>query len=95
MHGILLPSLGWCPSLLLTYKNGYAGLLILLLLPLEPLAHHQNVASLSLFIRYYFGKCSCELAQLVPLPYSLGRSLCCSDRLHDFSATIPRCYRDA
>ena len=41
---------------------------------LEPLAHHQNVVSLSLFYRYYFGKCSSELAQLVPLPYSWGRS---------------------
>ena len=37
---------------------------------LEPLAHHQNAASLSLFCRYYFGRCSSELAQLVPLPYS-------------------------
>ena len=32
---------------------------------LEPLAHPQNVASLSLFYRYYFGRCSSELAQLV------------------------------
>ena len=37
---------------------------------LEPLAHHRNVASLSLFYRYYFGRCSSELAQLVPLPFS-------------------------
>ena len=37
---------------------------------LEPLAHCQNVASLSLFYRYYFGRCSSELAELVPLPYS-------------------------
>ena len=36
----------------------------------EPLAHHGNVASLSLFYRYYFGRCSSELAELVPLPYS-------------------------
>ena len=35
---------------------------------LEPLAHRQNVASLSLFYRYYFGGCSSELAQLVLLP---------------------------
>ena len=34
---------------------------------LEPLAHCRNVASLSLFYRYYFGRCS---AELVPLPYS-------------------------
>ena len=37
---------------------------------LEPLAHRRNVASLSLFYRYYFGRCSSELAQLVPLLYS-------------------------
>ena len=37
---------------------------------LEPLAHHQNVVSLSLFYKYYFGRCSSELTQLVPLPYS-------------------------
>ena len=61
---------------------------------LEPLAYHQNVASLSYFYRYYFRRCSSELAQLVPLPYSQGRSTCYSDRLHDFSVTIPRCYKD-
>ena len=46
---------------------------------LEPLAHLQNVASLSLFYRYYFGRCSSELAQLVPLPFSRGRSTRYSD----------------
>ena len=61
---------------------------------LEPLAHRLNVASLSLFYRYYFGGCSSELAQLVPLPYSRGRSTRYSDRFHDFSVTIPRCYKD-
>ena len=61
---------------------------------LEPLAHRRNVASLSLFYRYYFGRCSSKLAQLVPLPYSRGRSTRYSDRLHDFSVSIPRCYKD-
>ena len=61
---------------------------------LEPLAHRRNVASLSLFYRYYFGRCSSELAQLVPLPYSRGRSTHYSDKLHDFCVTIPRCYKD-
>ena len=61
---------------------------------LEPLAHRRNVASLSLFYRYYFGRCSSELAELVLLPYSRGKSTHYSDRLHDFSATIPRCYKD-
>ena len=31
---------------------------------LEPLAHLRNVANLSLLYRYYFGRCSPELAQL-------------------------------
>ena len=62
--------------------------------PLEPLAHRRNVMSLSLFYRYYFSRCSSELAQLVPLPYSRGRSTRYSYRLHDFSVTIPRCYKD-
>ena len=61
---------------------------------LEPLAHRRNVAILSLFYRYYFGRCSSELAQLVPLPFSRGRSTRYSDRLHDFSVIIPRCYKD-
>ena len=61
---------------------------------LKRLTHHQNVASLNLFYRYYFGKCSSELAELVPLPYYRGRSTHYSDRLHDFSATSPRCYKD-
>ena len=46
---------------------------------LEPMAHHRNEATLSLFYRYYFGRCSSELAQLVPLPYSRGRSTGYSD----------------
>ena len=58
---------------------------------LEPLAHRRNVASLSFFYSYYFGRCLSELAQLVPLPYSRGKSTRYSDRLHDFSVTIPIC----
>ena len=61
---------------------------------LEPLAHCYNVASLSLFYRYYFDRCSSEMAELVPLPYSQGRSTDYSERLHHFSVTIPRCYMD-
>ena len=60
---------------------------------LEPLAHHRNVGSLSIYYRYDFGRCSSELAQLFPLSYSQERSICYSDKLDDFSVTIPRCYR--
>ena len=61
---------------------------------LEPLAHRRNVSSLSLCYRYFFGRCSSELAQLVPFPYSQGRSTRYSDRLQGFFVTIPRCYKD-
>ena len=61
---------------------------------LEPLAHRRNASSLSLFYGYYFGRCSSELAQLVPLPFSQGRCTGYSDKSHDFSVTIPRCYKD-
>ena len=60
---------------------------------LEALAHYQNVASLSFFYRYYFGRCSSELDQLVPLPFTCGKSTRYFERLHDFSVTIPRCYK--
>ena len=46
------------------------------------------------FCKYYFGRCSSEMAQLVPLTFFRGRSTHYSDRLHDFSVTIPRCYKD-
>ena len=64
---------------------------------LEPLAHSENVASLILYFfqsNTYFARCSSELVQLVPLPYFRGRFTHYSDRLHNFSVTIPRCYKD-
>ena len=70
-------------------------LVLHLLRLLKPLAHHRNVASLSLFYSYYFGRCSSELAELVPLPHSCGSFTSYSNRLHDFSVTFPpRCYKD-
>ena len=65
-----------------------------LIASVEPLAHCQNVVSLSLFYKYYFGRCSSKLAQLVPLFYSRGRSTRYSDKFHGFSVIIPRCYKD-
>ena len=61
---------------------------------LESLAHRGNMASLSLLYRCYFGRCSSELTQLVPLPFSQARSTRYSSRLHDFSVIIPRCYKN-
>ena len=88
MSGLVLLVATW--NCWIGYKNGYSGLVVLRLLPLlSPWTHRRNVASLSLFYRYYFGRC--ELAQLVPLSYSRGRSTRYSDRLHDFSVTISSC----
>ena len=42
----------------------------------------------------YFDKYSSEQAELITLPYSRGRSTRYSDRLRDFSVTIPRGYKD-
>ena len=57
------------------------------LLPfLKPWFHCENAASLGYFYRHYFGRCSSEVAQLVPLPYSRGSF---------FRLTVtPRRYKD-
>ena len=62
---------------------------------LESLAHRQNVTSLNLFYKYYSGRCSSELAELVPLLFSRRISTRCSDRSHDFYFTLRKCYKDA
>ena len=46
------------------------------------------------FLQLLLCRCSSELAQLVPLPYSRGRPTRYFDKLHDFSVTIPICYKD-
>ena len=52
------------------------------------------IPMLFIYSYYYFGKCLSELAQLVSLPYSRGRSTCFSYRLHDFSVTITWRYKN-
>ena len=60
----------------------------------ETLPHCLNVATLSLFCRYCFGRCSSELAEQFLLPYLIGRSTRYSNRWHDFSVTILECFSD-
>ena len=50
--------------------------------------------TIGLFYRYHFGRCSSELAQLVPLPFYRERSIHYSDKLHYSSVIIPRFYKD-
>ena len=61
---------------------------------LECLIHYQNVTWLSLFHRCFFGRYSSEPAQLLPLRYFRWWFTNYSDKLHDFSVTIRRCYKD-
>ena len=89
MSGLVLLVATW--NCWISYRNGYVGLLVLHLLRL---LNPWLIVEISLFCRFYFGRCSSELAQLVPLPSSRGRSTRYSDGLHDFSVTIPRCYKD-
>ena len=53
-------------------------------------SYTETAASLSLFDRYYFCRCSSEQAELVPFSYSHGKSIRCFNRLHDFSVTFPK-----
>ena len=93
LSGLVLLNATW--NCWISYKNGYAGLLVLHLLKFfESLGHCPNVCSLRLFWRYYFGRCLPELAQLAPLLESQGRSTSYSDILHNFSVITPRCYQD-
>ena len=66
----------------------------LLAAPLEPLTYLRNVASFCLCYRYYFGRCSSVLDELVPLAPSRDRSTRDCNRMNDFSVTISGCYKD-
>ena len=97
MYGILLSCLDWCPYLLLgivrqATKTNRQGCWSFTCCSSWILGSSSKCDQL--FYRYYFGRCSAKLAQLVPLYFPRGRSTSYSDRLHDFSATIPRCYKD-
>ena len=99
MHGIVLSPLAGASICYLKLLDKlqkwiYRTVNPSLAVSLEPLAQCQNEASLSLFYRYYWGRCSSELAWIFPLPFSWGRSTCYSDRLNDFPFTIPSCYKD-
>ena len=61
---------------------------------LKPLAHGPNVITLNLFYRYYFGRCSSELAELVPL-ILMGGPLVILIGCIAFFVTTPRSNKDA
>ena len=49
---------------------------------LQALSHRRDVASLNLFYKYYYGKCSSELVDLIPLKRFSVRSTHFSEQVH-------------
>ena len=58
---------------------------------LQALSHRRDVASLSLFYKYYYGKCSSELADLVPSKRVTVRSTCFSEQKQRHTVNSPVC----
>ena len=99
MYGILLSCLGRCPLLLLgirqaTKTNMQDCWSLISCFSSTPGSSLKCCQLKSFLFVYYFGRCSSELAQLVPFPFFQGKSTHYFDRLHDFSLTIHRCYKD-
>ena len=74
-------------------------MMISLFLNQKDLLEKQKTESLKyqdiiLFYRYCLCKCSFKLPELVPLAYSRGMSTRYLHRLHDFSVTNPRFYKN-
>lgn len=64
-----------------------------LAIKLQPLCHRRNVASLSLFYKYYHGRCSDEISSLVPPPKIAKRNTRLSTRSHPFTVSVPLCKK--
>ena len=57
---------------------------------LLPLSDRRDVASLSLFYRYYFGKCSSVLSESVPKPQTLSKTTRGANPLTCYHVSIER-----
>ena len=55
---------------------------------LHTLSHRRNVASLCLLYKYYYRKCSSELADLVPPKRVTVRF---SEQMHRHTLSLPKC----
>ena len=56
---------------------------------LQPLSVRRNVASLSLFYRYFHGHCSSELSASIPPPLRRARNTRQASNSHPFSVQLP------
>merc|ERR1711942_167742 len=60
---------------------------------LHSLSHRRNVASLSLFYKYFHQQCSRELFDLVPPLKKFRPNLRCAGESHRYTVVPPRCKR--
>jgi hypothetical protein len=58
---------------------------------LQSLSHRRSVASLSLFYRYFHGKCSAGLVDLVPPIRAFRRETRFSSLSHPYTVIVPKC----
>ncbi|XP_065665700.1 uncharacterized protein LOC136087122 [Hydra vulgaris] len=58
---------------------------------LQPLSHRRDVAFLTLFYKYYNGRCSKELASLVPSTKIYSCVTRHSIKSHPFTVAVPKC----
>ena len=88
MYGVLFPNQGGAPrshglDLLDRVQKRVVNLVGSgLSSDFQALSHRRDVASLSLFYKYYYGKCSTELADLVRPKCVTVRSTRFSEQMH-------------
>ena len=58
---------------------------------LDSLAHRRNVSALSLYYRYYHGRCSDELKSIIPPKACYARSTRFTDSQHSFAVKLEKC----
>ena len=94
---VLFSYLGWCPKvpwldlLDLVQKQVVSLIGSGLSSELQALSHRRDVANISLFYKYYYGKCSSELADLVPPKRVTVASTRFSVHMHCHTVNYPMC----
>ena len=58
---------------------------------LDSLARRRNVSALSLYYRYYHGRCSDELKSVIPPKACFARSTRFADSQHSFAVKLEKC----
>ena len=100
LHGTLFSYLRWCFQMLAwkvldkLQKLVCRNVSLSLTASLEPLSWRRNVASLSLFCRYHFGRSLSELPELVSFLILVGGPLDIRVGCMIFFAPILRCCKD-